>query len=375
MAGIYIHIPYCSKACHYCDFHFSTDLKSKKDMVNAIVRELELRVDYLQDESIKTIYFGGGTPSLLSIEELQGLLTAVFDRFEVSNLAEITLEANPDDLSMDSLVGFKQAGVNRLSLGTQSFHEPHLKLLNRSHTSAQSTQSLELIRSAGFTNYSADLIYAIPHSDHNVWLDDMDQMLSFSPPHLSCYNLTVEEKTVLGKWAKTGKFKESGDGFAYEQLDLLMDRLSANGYEHYEISNFAKPGYHSRHNSNYWNNHKYLGLGPGAHSYNQSSRQYNISNNALYMKGIESGKVPTQIEELSTVDKVNETMLTQIRTSAGIDLNLLVNQFGYDMLSEQKATLDNLINGTYLEKTESRLRLTRAGKFLADKITEDLFIA
>lgn len=344
-------------------------------MVNAIVRELELRVDYLQDESIKTIYFGGGTPSLLSIEELQGLLTAVFDRFEVSNLAEITLEANPDDLSMDSLVGFKQAGVNRLSLGTQSFHEPHLKLLNRSHTSAQSTQSLELIRSAGFTNYSADLIYAIPHSDHNVWLDDMDQMLSFSPPHLSCYNLTVEEKTVLGKWAKTGKFKESGDGFAYEQLDLLMDRLSANGYEHYEISNFAKPGYHSRHNSNYWNNHKYLGLGPGAHSYNQSSRQYNISNNALYMKGIESGKVPTQIEELSTVDKVNETMLTQIRTSAGIDLNLLVNQFGYDMLSEQKATLDNLINGTYLEKTESRLRLTRAGKFLADKITEDLFIA
>ncbi|MEQ8711889.1 MAG: radical SAM family heme chaperone HemW [Cyclobacteriaceae bacterium] len=375
MAGIYIHIPYCSKACHYCDFHFSTNLKSKKDMVNAIVRELELRVEYLQGETIETIYFGGGTPSLLSIEELQWLLGSIYDHFEVSNLPEITLEANPDDLSTDTLEAFRNAGVNRLSLGTQSFYDPHLQLLNRSHSAAQSIMSLELIQSAGFTNYSADLIYAIPHSDHSVWMDDIDQMLSFSPPHLSCYNLTVEEKTVLGKWTKTGKFVESEDGFAYEQLDMLMDRLSANGYEHYEISNFAKPGYHSRHNSNYWNNHNYLGLGPGAHSYNQSSRQYNISNNALYIKGIASGQVPAQIELLSPTDKINEAILTQIRTSAGIDLSQLVSQFGYDILHEQKAVLENLINRSYLEKSDNHLRLTRAGKFLADKITEDLFIA
>ncbi len=344
-------------------------------MVNAIVRELELRVEYLQGETIETVYFGGGTPSLLSIAELQCLLGSIYDHFEVSNLPEITLEANPDDLSIRALDAFRNAGVNRLSLGTQSFYDSHLQLLNRSHSAAQSIMSLELIQSAGFTNYSADLIYAIPHSNHSVWMDDIDQMLSFSPPHLSCYNLTVEEKTVLGKWVKTGKFVESEDGFAYEQLDLLMDRLSANGYEHYEISNFAKPGYHSRHNSNYWNNHNYLGLGPGAHSYNQSSRQYNISNNALYIKGITSRQVPAQIELLSPTDKINEAILTQIRTSAGIDLSQLVSQFGYDILHEQKAVLENLINRSYLEKSDNHLRLTRAGKFLADKITEDLFIA
>jgi oxygen-independent coproporphyrinogen-3 oxidase len=344
-------------------------------MVNAIARELELRLDYLQGDDIETIYFGGGTPSLLTYKELQYLLQLIDGHLNVSKSSEITLEANPDNISESSLEGFLKAGVNRLSLGTQSFHHPHLKLLNRSHNAEQSIRSLELIKAAGFTNYSADLIYAIPYKNHDVWQDDINQMLSFSPPHISCYNLTVEEKTVLGKWSKTGQFKEAEDTFAYEQLDLLMNCLSANGYEHYEISNFAKQGYQSIHNSNYWNNHKYLGLGPGAHSYDQSNRQYNISNNALYLKAITSEKVPAQIEHLSTTDQINEAIITQIRTSIGINLGLLKERFGYDLLIEQEAVIADWENEQYLFQADNHLRLTRKGKFLADKITEDLFIA
>lgn len=344
-------------------------------MVNAIARELELRVDYLQGELIETIYFGGGTPSLLSLEELTYLLQLIDGNFDVSKSSEVTLEANPDDINEQSLDGYLAVGINRLSLGTQSFYEPHLRLLNRSHNAQQSMMSLELIKAAGFTNYSADLIYAIPFADHSIWKADMDQMLSYSPPHISCYNLTVEEKTVLGKWSKTGQFKEVEDTFAYEQLDLLMDRLSANGYDHYEISNFAKPGYRSKHNSNYWNNHKYIGLGPGAHSYDQSSRQYNISNNARYIKAISNGTVPSETEPLNRTDQINEMMLTRIRTSEGIDLELLKEKFGYDLLVAQEGIIASWVQGQYLEAMNNHLILTRKGKFLADKITEDLFIA
>lgn len=344
-------------------------------MIKAIARELELRHSYLENERVDTIYFGGGTPSLLHTDELHQLIALLTATFDIASEAEVTLEANPDDISMSALVGFQKAGINRLSLGTQSFYEPHLKLLNRSHSAGQSLQSLALIKDAGFVNYSADLIYAMPYRDHSVWLDDIDQMLSFHPPHLSCYNLTIEEKTVLGRWSKTGRFEEADDQFAYEQFDLLMDRLAANGYEHYEISNFSRPGYQSKHNSSYWSNANYLGLGPGAHSYNQHSRQYNVSNNALYIKAITSGRLPAKIESLTRTDHINEMIMTRIRTAAGIDLALLKAKWGYDLMHEQASTLGAWHDSQHLISQDNHIRLTRKGKFLADKITEDLFIA
>ena len=343
-------------------------------MINALEEELRLRQGYLQDDKVETIYFGGGTPSLLAQNEMRLLMRTIRELFPVVPDPEVTLEANPDNISESYLEILKDIGINRMSLGTQSFHEPHLTLLNRSHDAQQSRRSLELIRKAGFDNFTADLIYGIPNDDHSIWQADIEEMLSFDPPHLSCYHLTVEPNTVFGKWAKSGKFQEADDHFAYQQFDILMDRLSANGYEHYEISNFSKPGYQSRHNGNYWDHKKYLGIGPGAHSYDLQSRQANIANNALYIKSIGQGQVPAAIEQLSKTDLINEFIITKLRTSLGIDNEKLKMHYDYDLLQEQYEVVRQLKLEGYLRSEGDHLRLTRKGKFVADAITEKLFI-
>ncbi len=343
-------------------------------MINALAEELRLRQGYMQDDEVETIYFGGGTPSLLTQNEMRLLMSTIRELFPVTPDPEVTLEANPDNISESYLEILKDIGVNRISLGTQSFHEPHLNLLNRSHDAQQSKSSLELIKKAGFDNFTADLIYGIPNDDHSIWQADIEEMLSFDPPHLSCYHLTVESNTVFGKWAKSGKFQEADDHFAYQQFDILMDRLSANGYEHYEISNFSKPGYESRHNSNYWDNKRYLGIGPGAHSYDLYSRQANIANNALYIKSIEQGQVTAETEELSKTDLINEFIITKLRTSLGIDSEKLRKLYGYDLPQEQNKEVRQLEFDGYLTLKDGHLRLTRKGKFVTDAITEKLFI-
>lgn len=374
MAGLYFHIPFCKQACYYCDFHFSTNQEVKAEMVKALVKELHLQKDFLNGEVINTVYFGGGTPSLLKCEELHSLLDAVRNLHQLNSTAEITLEANPDDLTDDTLTKVKQVGINRLSIGIQTFHNDLLKFMNRAHDSATALQAIQSARKAGFDNISIDLIYAIPGQDDVRWKEDIQQALLVNPEHLSCYSLTIEEKTVFGKWSAIGKLKTIEDDVAAYQLEVLMDTLSAAGYEHYEISNFAKPGFYSRHNSSYWKQKKYLGIGPSAHSYNGSIRQFNIANNHLYLKSIQKNEIPAEKEQLTMENKINEYILTTLRTQWGTDLTKLKQEFNVDLLQQNSAYIQQLIERDQATLANSVLILTRKGKLLADKIASDLFV-
>ena len=374
MAGIYLHIPFCKQACHYCDFHFSTNQQFKADMVAAIREEINLRQDYLGAEAIKTIYFGGGTPSLLSSEEIKALLDLIHVRFAVERNVEITLEANPDDLNSEKLASLRAAGINRLSIGIQSFHNKQLKLLNRAHDTESANACVQDARAAGFDNISIDLIYAIPDESDQLWVEDIEEALSLQPEHISCYALTIEPQTVFGKWAKYGKLRITEDEVAARHLEILMDKLEDAGYEHYEVSNFAKPGYYSKHNSSYWKGETYLGVGPSAHSYNKESRQFNIANNHLYMRAISKGTVPFEKEILTKADKINEFILTSLRTSWGCDTQKLSKGFEYDLLQDQNSYVKKIIGAGYAELNSTTLVLTKKGKLLADKIASDLFI-
>ena len=342
-------------------------------MVEAIALELKLNSTYLDGSTIETIYFGGGTPSVLQEFQLDAIIQAIQEHFPVSDDLEMTIETNPDDISESYLQALKRVGFNRTSLGIQSFHEPHLQLLNRSHNAEQARQALSLI-SEYFDNYTADLIYGIPAADHHIWHTDIEMMLQFAPTHLSCYSLTIEEKTVFGNWVNKGKFVEASEDFTAEQLEYLMDKLISSGYEHYEISNFCKPGYASRHNSNYWEGVPYLGVGPGAHSFNGRSRQYNISNNALYLKTIQKQKIPATIETLTIEDQINERIMTGLRTAKGLDVKQLQECFQYDLIKDQNDAIEKFMAEGILNLEDGRLRLTTKGKFLADRITEELFL-
>lgn len=375
MAGIYFHIPFCKQACHYCDFHFSTNQQFKTEMVAAIQQEINIRKDYLQGERIKTLYFGGGTPSVLLAEEIKSLLDQIHTHFEVDKDAEITLEANPDDLTSEKLSALRAAGINRLSIGIQSFHTQQLQFLNRAHDAERASACVMEARAAGFDNISIDLIYAIPDESDLLWIQDIEKALSLAPEHISCYSLTIEPQTVFGKWAKYGKLKITEDEVAARHLEILMDRLEAAGYEHYEVSNFAKPGYYSKHNSSYWQGESYLGLGPSAHSYNKDSRQFNLANNHRYMQDLKSGIVPYEKEVLSDADKINEYILTSLRTSWGCDTQRLQQAFQYNLLSDQDQYIQQIIAAGYAELKLSTLVLTKRGKLLADKIASDLFIS
>jgi oxygen-independent coproporphyrinogen-3 oxidase len=374
MSGLYIHIPFCKQACYYCDFFFSTKQERRGEIVQAIVTEIAIQKNYLGGEPLETVYFGGGTPSILLPAELDEILKAIHVNFSISDNAEFTLEGNPDDLTREKLDYLFGAGINRLSVGIQSFDDVVLKYLNRAHDNYMARGCIENAKTAGFNNISIDLIYAIPQRADGDWEKDIRDALDLQPQHISSYSLTIEEKTVFGKWSKQGKLRPVDDDISAKQLRTLIDILESENFEQYEVSNFSKAGYHSRHNSNYWKNRKYLGIGPSAHSYNGDSRQYNVSNNASYLRSIQQGLVPATVEMLSRDDKVNEYLLTTLRTSWGADLGMLLDHFHYDLLNDNGEYIQSLKSKGYIEIQERTLRLTREGRFLADKIASDLFI-
>ena len=373
MAGLYLHIPFCKQACYYCDFHFSTDNRSRRELIKAMVLELDLQKDYL-DEPLHTLYLGGGTPSLLLGDEMDLLLSAVHTQYKLAPDAEITLEANPDDLSKEKLRDLRMAGVNRLSVGVQTFDDSLLKFLHRGHDALAARQSLEEIRSAGFNNFSIDLIYGIPGLSEKVWEETLREALQYGPEHVSSYALTIEERTVFGHMTKKGKLHPMEEESAARQFEMLMDVMAAAGYEHYEISNFCKPGYYSRHNSSYWMQSTYLGIGPSAHSYDRISRQFNVRNNAMYVRSIDKGMVPFEREVLTRENKINEYILTTLRTQWGSNLNYLKQEFGYDLLQRQERYVAQLQSQSLVTVQEGIMKLTRQGKLLADKIAEDLMV-
>ena len=372
MSGIYLHIPFCRQACHYCDFHFAVSMKNKEAVIGAMKEEIRLQKDYLGGEVVRTIYLGGGTPSVLSPGELNSLLDEIDRNFKLS-LSEITLEANPDDLDTSRLKSFMEAGVNRLSIGVQSFHNKDLKSLNRSHDRSSALRSIENSREAGFTNINMDLIYGLPSSSLSEWEENLNLFGSLGLPHLSAYSLTYEDRTAFGSWLKKGVIHALDEELVIDEFRMLMSFMKDLGYEHYEISNFAKAGMHSVHNSSYWKGQKYLGIGPSAHSYNTVSRKWNVSNNSLYVKAIRSGQDFFEEEILSERDRFNEFLLTSLRTSAGLDLNQLDEAFGAERRKNLESELAGLIRAGLLEQNDGNFILSEKGKLVADKITSDLF--
>jgi len=373
MAGIYLHIPFCKQACHYCDFHFSTNTSARVDMVSALGKELTLRKDYPGRDSIHTIYFGGGTPSMLEPADLHTLLFTIHEHFHVAPGPKIPLEPIPDALTPERPGRSRAAGINRLSIGIQSFHDPVLEFLNRAHTGTTAVTAVQEARRAGFDNISIDLIYAIPGQSEADWRDNIQRALDLQPEHISAYSLTIEKKTVFGHRAAKGTLHAVEDDLAARQLELLIDILTQAGYEHYEVSNFCKPGFHSRHNSSYWRQAGYLGVGPSAHSYNGTSRQYNVSNNAIYLKSLAQNQIPAEIEQLQREDHINEYILTTLRTSWGCDLERLRQLYQYDIDTDYRQYLETLYTQGLATREGHLLKLTKKGRLLADKIASDLF--
>lgn len=371
MNGIYIHIPFCKQACHYCDFHFSTSLAKKSELVNALCKELILRKDELPSK-IETIYFGGGTPSLLSSEELQQIFETIYSNFTVSETPEITLEANPDDLSNNLIIQLSKCPVNRVSIGIQSFFEEDLKLMNRAHNASE---ALECIVEAKkyFKNISIDLIYGIPGMSNERWKENLDIALNLDVPHLSCYALTVEPKTALKKFIEKGIVPQVDEEASKQHYEILLSETEKAGYENYEFSNFGKPGFHSRNNTAYWEGKSYLGIGPSAHSFDGNIRSWNVANNTKYIKSIEAGILPSEKEILSMEDKYNEYIMTGLRTKKGVSLENIENKFGIKfseyLLEQAKTHLQNEL----LILENKTLKISKKGKFLSDGIAADLF--
>ena len=374
MAGIYLHIPFCKKACHYCDFHFSTSPQYKDQMLKALSQEIDLRKNYLAGETIETIYFGGGTPSLLSADELQILIGAITDLYEVSPTAEITLEANPDDLNPQKVREFRQTLVNRFSIGIQSFFEEDLKWMNRAHTAPEAQSSIKRVQDAGFENITADLIYGYPLLSKPKWEHNIQQLIELHIPHISSYSMTVEPATALSSFIKKGEQKPMDEGQSSAQFLILMEQLTEAGFEHYEISNFAKPGLYSKHNSNYWEGVSYLGIGPSAHSFNGESRQWNVSNNSKYIDQIQLKKIPAEMEMLSTENRINEYIMTSLRTSKGMSLQKITERFGSDYANEVRNGLEPFADKNWINLKEQIVTLTTDGKLFADHIASELFI-
>lgn len=373
MSGIYIHIPFCKQACHYCDFHFSTSMKKKEEMVQALVKEMQMRKSEFENEIVETIYFGGGTPSVLSDEELDFLIDAVYANFKVAENPEITLEANPDDLSDERIVELAGSRINRLSIGIQSFFENDLKMMNRAHNAEEAKKSLETA-TRYFDNISIDLIYGIPGMTNEMWKQNIETALSFGIPHISSYALTVEPKTALKKLIQTGKVSEPKDEVAQEHFMILVEMLQQHGFIHYELSNFGKPDYFSKNNSAYWLGKKYIGIGPSAHSYDGISRSWNIANNTIYLKEIEAGKLPGEVEILTANDRYNEYVMTGLRTIWGASLNRIQKEFGEEVLQYLQKQSEKFIADGLLAVEKNILKTTPKGKFLADGIASDLFL-
>jgi oxygen-independent coproporphyrinogen-3 oxidase len=372
MSGIYIHIPFCKQACHYCDFHFSTSLKKKDDLLNALVKELELRKDEFKNQTVETIYFGGGTPSLLTKDEIELIINSVYKNYKVIENPEITLEANPDDLSKEQINSLASTEINRLSIGIQSFFEDDLKLMNRAHNTKEAKQCLEEA-TKHFQNISVDLIYGIPGLSNERWIENIETVLSYNIPHISSYALTVEPKTALETFIKKGVIKNVDDDLAQEQFHILIEKLEAAGFVHYELSNFGKPEYFSKNNSAYWLGKPYLGIGPSAHSFNGNERGWNVRNNSKYIKSLEQNIVPIETETLSITDKYNEYVMTGLRTVWGVSLEKVEQDFGQQYKNYLLEHSQKHINEHLLYLDNNKLLVTKKGKFLSDGIASDLF--
>ena len=343
-------------------------------MSACICDELSLQRLYLDDTTIETLYFGGGTPSILSLEDLQDILNAVQKSFHIDKNPEITIEANPEDLTLEKLTSLKSMGINRLSIGVQSFDDVVLKFLNRSHNGRLAKQSITNARLAGFNNLNVDLIYAIPDRSIEKLKTDVSTLIELCPEHISAYSLTIEEKTVFGKRASTGKIAPVAEEENAAQFEFILNCFSQAGYDHYEISNYSRPGFESRHNSNYWKQKKYLGVGPSAHSFNGINRQFNVSNNHTYIRSIQDKKIPATVELLSREDHINEYLLTSLRTKWGCDLNYLIEHHQYNLIKSQEAQIKTCIQSGLMQLKGSTLFLTHRGKMHADKLSSDLFL-
>lgn len=373
MAGIYIHIPFCKSACHYCNFHFSTQTKYIGDFTTALIKEIALQKEYI-NEPIETLYFGGGTPSLLTASSLENIVLAIQANFNLAPTIEFTLEANPDDISIEKALDWKSLGVNRLSMGVQSFQPHSLAWMNRAHTATQSHTALENIKLAGIENISADLIYGTPHLSEADLLDDIKWLKHYGIPHISCYALTVEEKTALHTFIAKQKIAGVDPEKQAKHFEIIVDELTNDKFEHYEISNFAKIGFRSQHNSNYWKGIPYLGLGPSAHSYNKISRQWNVANNHLYMQSISLGTLPAEVEMLDINTRFNEYMMISLRLLEGFSLQYIKDQFGVPFVLHTENIAKQFIHKHQLVATAKGYTISRQARFLADGIASDFFI-
>jgi oxygen-independent coproporphyrinogen-3 oxidase len=373
MAGIYIHIPFCRKACHYCNFHFSTTLHYKEKLCEAITKELSLRKSELANLAIETIYFGGGTPSLLLASELDLILSSLNDNFDLSKVKEFTLEANPDDLNPAFLSYLQTTPINRLSIGIQSFEANHLSWMNRAHTADEGEKSVKLAKAYGFHSLSLDLIYGLPNLSKVQWESNIQKALALQPDHISAYCLTVEQGTALAHEVKKGKVKLIDEELAEAQFLYLRKLLIENGYEHYEISNFAKPGKFALHNTNYWKGETYLGIGPGAHSFSGLERSWNVSHNLQYINAINSGQLPIETETLTENNRVNEYIMTSLRTQWGISLKWFEETFGSERLEILQKQVEPFITQGKIIEADNYFKLSEAGLFFADGIAADLF--
>lgn len=372
MAGFYIHIPFCKKLCHYCDFYFSMSLENKEKMLKALALEIEQRREYLGGETITTLYFGGGTPTICTPAELEELINTV-KRFYPCQLEEVTVEANPDDLSADYLSQLKAIGVNRLSIGIQSFVERDLLLMNRRHNAQMAMEVVPMAQAAGFNNITIDLIYGIPEQTQAEWEQNLTIALSLGVQHISSYHLSIEPKTVFGNRMKRGLFHPVDDELSEQLYAILEKKLIEGGFEHYEVSNFAKPGFYSKHNTSYWNYTKYIGVGPSAHSFNGISRQWNIANNGKYLNAIQNSEIYWEQENMSAAEQYNEFILTSLRTAWGIDKKRLQQQFQHHFIDYFYTSIEPHLASGKLVDTGTNIRIPSHFFLVSDGIMSDLF--
>ena len=372
MAGIYIHIPFCKQSCHYCNFHFSTSLRQKEQMLDAIQKEIALTAGYLNGEPIETIYFGGGTPSVLESSEIERLIDAIVSAHHIENNPEITLEANPDDLNAVKVAALRRTNINRFSIGVQSFHDVDLKYMNRAHNASEALSSIKRVQDAGFENITIDLIYGTPTMDDQHWKENIDTTLALQVPHISCYGLTVESKTALNSLIRRGKLPGVDEDRSAAQFELLMQSLSTAGFDHYEISNFARAGFYSRHNSAYWRGIPYLGIGPSAHSFNGRERQSNVANNPQYIAELSAGRVPFELEQLSPEQRFNEYVLVSMRTVWGTELSV-IDQMDERYSAHFQEKIKPLIDKGFVLENDNVYTLSKKGKLMADYVAMELF--
>ena len=372
MSGIYIHIPYCKQACHYCNYHFSTSLNNKESVINSMLKEIEIK-SVGSNDLIQTIYFGGGTPSFFATKEINKIINSIFEKFQISENPEITLEANPDDLSKAKLIELSQSYINRLSIGVQSFNDDELKLMNRSHNSNDAKTCIDNALKY-YDNISIDLIFGMPNSNLKTWESNLNYVTSWNLNHMSAYALTVEPKTALESFVKKNIIKPLNEDLVFEQHEFMCNKMSKHEYVNYELSSFAKKGYFSRNNSAYWLRKKYIGIGPSAHSFDGSYRSWNVSNNSLYIKDISENKMFSGREKLSIIDKYNEYVMTGLRTKWGISLTYLENNFGPYYKNNFETRIVKYVNTSLVVIKDDVFRTTIKGKFLADGIASELFL-